>query len=586
MDSFFKMVDVQTVLFIYMAVGFFCRKKGIFNDAARDKLTDFVVLITLPCMIFESFHMEFSLESLKQGGVAVLIATAMAAAALLLGKVLYNRFPYQEKSILQYGPLVSTSGFAGLPVVSGAYGDEGLFLGSLFIIPTRILMWSAGISLFTKADAKQAVRKVLLNPGIIAVEVGLVWMLFQLPLPHFVDAAVDNLYLPHGHGPGGGHPGRRAPQDRVRPQVLLSGGGAPAPAARRVPRGPAAAGGRSPHRRGKRGAHRHAHRLHHRHPGPEIRGGRPVRLQVCVYLDADQPGHRPHFDPVPLMEKGAIPMQQSYDVVIIGGGVVGSAIARELSRYKLRIAVLEKESDVCTQTSGRNTGMLHAGFLYKTGSLKAICAVEGNQEFEQVARELDVPFKRTGKLIVGFTDEHRQRLEQFMARGEANGVKGLELIDRKRMDELDPSAGGNFAMWCPASGILDPFLYTIALAENAVHNGAEYHLNCAFTGETRQADGTHLLHTTRGDFHTRWVVNSAGLNSAVVSEQLGIPGYVIKPVKGEYFVLDKLAGQFAKIPVYPAPNPDNTFDTHATPTVDGNVLVGPDSQLARDFQDY
>ena len=279
-------------------------------------------------------------------------------------------------------------------------------------------------------------------------------------------------------------------------------------------------------------------------------------------------------------------MQQCYDVVIIGGGVVGSAIARELSRYKLRIAVLEKESDVCTQTSGRNTGMLHAGFLYKTGTLKAICAVEGNQEFDKVAAELDVPFKRTGKLIVGFTDEDRQRLENFKARGEANGVKGLEIIDRKRMDELDPSAGGNFAMWCPASGILDPFLYTIALAENAVRNGAEYHLNCAFTGETRQADGTHLLHTTQGDFLTRWVVNSAGLNSAVVSEQLGIPGYVIKPVKGEYFVLDKLAGQFAKIPVYPAPNPDNTFDTHATPTVDGNVLVGPDSQLARDFQDY
>ena len=417
------MVDVQTVLFIYMAVGFFCRKKGIFNDAARDKLTDFVVLITLPCMIFESFHMEFSLESLKQGGVAVLIATVMAAAALLLGKVLYNRFPYGEKSILQYGTLVTNSGFAGLPVVSGAYGDEGLFLGSLFIIPTRILMWSAGISLFTKADAKQAVRKVLLTPGIIAVEVGLVWMLFQLPLPHFVDAAVDNLgpVLPHGHGPGGGHPGRRAPQDRIRPQVLLSGGGAPAPTARRVPRGPAAAGGGSPHCRGQRGAHRHAHRLHHRHPGPEIRGGRPVRLQVCVYLDADQPGHRPHFDPVPLMEKGAIPMQQSYDVVIIGGGVVGSAIARELSRYKLRIAVLEKESDVCTQTSGRNTGMLHAGFLYKTSSLKAICAVEGNQEFDQVARELDVPFKRTGKLIVASPDEAPSaRLEQFMARGEAN----------------------------------------------------------------------------------------------------------------------------------------------------------------------
>ena len=193
MDSFFKMVDVQTVLFIYMAVGFGCRKAGIFNDVARDKLTDFVVFVTLPCMIFESFNMAFSLESLKQGARALLIAVGMSCVALLLGKVLYNRFPYEEKSILQYGTLVSNSGFAGLPVVSGAYGDEGLFLGSLFIIPTRILMWSAGISLFTRADAKQAVKKVLLNPGIIAVEVGLVRMLFQIPLPHFVDTAVDNL---------------------------------------------------------------------------------------------------------------------------------------------------------------------------------------------------------------------------------------------------------------------------------------------------------------------------------------------------------------------------------------------------------
>ena len=193
MDSFFKMVDVQTVLFIYMAVGFGCRKAGIFNDVARDKLTDFVVFVTLPCMIFESFNMAFSLESLKQGALALLIAVGMSCVALLLGKVLYNRFPYEEKSILQYGTLVSNSGFAGLPVVSGAYGDEGLFLGSLFIIPTRILMWSAGISLFTRADAKQAVKKVLLNPGIIAVEVGLVRILFQIPLHHFVDTAVDNL---------------------------------------------------------------------------------------------------------------------------------------------------------------------------------------------------------------------------------------------------------------------------------------------------------------------------------------------------------------------------------------------------------
>ncbi len=276
---------------------------------------------------------------------------------------------------------------------------------------------------------------------------------------------------------------------------------------------------------------------------------------------------------------------QTYDILIIGGGVVGSAVARELSRFRLKIGVLEKDSDVCCATSGRNTGMLHAGFLYVPGTLKAACAVEGNAEFDQVAKELDVPFKRTGKLIVGFTEEHRQRLEKMIERGRINGVPGMELIDRKRMDEIDPSAGGNFAIHCPSSGILDPFIYTIALAENAVKNGTEYHLYTEVTGHDRDENGLHVLHTSRGDFRARWVVNSAGLNSAKISDMLGIPGYVIQPVKGEYFVLDKKAGAFAKIPVYPAPTERNTFDTHATPTVDGNVLVGPNSFNVPDGED-
>lgn len=276
----------------------------------------------------------------------------------------------------------------------------------------------------------------------------------------------------------------------------------------------------------------------------------------------------------------------SYDIIIIGGGVVGSAVARELTRYRLSVAVLEKESDVCTQTSGRNTGMLHAGFLYKTGSLKALCAVEGNAEFDAVAKELDVPFKRTGKLVVGFTEEHRQRLLAMIERGKSNGVPGMELIDRARMDEIDPSAGGNFAIYCPSSGILDPFIYTISLAENAVRNGAKYHLYTEVAGANRLPDGRHVLHTNKGDFACRWVINSAGLNSAKISDMLGIPGYVIQPVKGEYFVLDKKAGVFAKIPVYPAPTERNTFDTHATPTVDGNVLVGPNSFNVEDGEDY
>lgn len=192
MSSFQKMAGVQTVLFLYMLVGVYCRKSGLFDDRTRDKLSDFTMKITLPCMVFDSFHMAFSLDVLKQGAVALVIATVMAVAALLLGKVLYRPFEPREKSIMQYGTLVTNSGFAGLPVVSGVYGSEGLFLGSLFIIPTRVLMWSAGISLFT-VEATGRLKKVLLNPAIIAVELGLLRMIFQIPLPAFADTAIKNV---------------------------------------------------------------------------------------------------------------------------------------------------------------------------------------------------------------------------------------------------------------------------------------------------------------------------------------------------------------------------------------------------------
>ena len=158
---------------------------------------------------------------------------------------------------------------------------------------------------------------------------------------------------------------------------------------------------------------------------------------------------------------------EQYDVIVIGAGVVGSAIARELSRYELKTAVLEKELDVATGNSSRNTGMLHGGFTYKLGTLRAQCSVEGNQEFDKVASELGVPFKRTGKLVVGFTEHDRQNILRFKANGEANGVKGMRMVDADEMHRIEPNAGGNFAMYVPSSGILDPFQYTIGLAENA-----------------------------------------------------------------------------------------------------------------------
>ena len=181
----------------------------------------------------------------------------------------------------------------------------------------------------------------------------------------------------------------------------------------------------------------------------------------------------------------------SYDVIVIGAGVVGSAVARELSRYQLKTAVLEKELDVACGNSSRNTGMLHAGFTYKPGSLKAECAVEGNQEFDQVAKELGVPFKRTGKLVVGFTDHDRENILKYKAIGEQNGVQGMRMIDKDEINRIDPYAGGEFAMYVPSSGILDPMQYTIGLAENACQNGVKFHFGQKVTGITR--DGSRIL---------------------------------------------------------------------------------------------
>jgi glycerol-3-phosphate dehydrogenase len=278
-------------------------------------------------------------------------------------------------------------------------------------------------------------------------------------------------------------------------------------------------------------------------------------------------------------------LENIYDVLIIGAGVVGSAVAREFSRYELHIAVLEKELDVCMETSGRNTGVLHGGFTYKLGSLKAQCCVEGNREFDRVAQELDVPFKRTGKVVVGFDEKDMQSLLKYKRNGEANGVQGLEIIDKARLQEMAPSAGGEFAMYSPASGMLNPFVYTVALAENAAQNGVHFYFDHEVTG-IRRHEGLYSIQTNQGRFCTRWVVNCAGLNSVQVSEMLGIGGYTLGGFKGEYFVLDKKAGKELNMLIYPAPGPNGGFATHATPTVDGNVLIGPDSRLVDDFEDY
>ncbi len=162
----------------------------------------------------------------------------------------------------------------------------------------------------------------------------------------------------------------------------------------------------------------------------------------------------------------------------------------------------------------------------------------------------------------------------------------MEVIDKKRIEEIDPHAGGEFALYVPSSGILDPMEYTIALAENACMNGAVFCFESEAEDISRK-DGFYEIRDSKGAvYRTRWIVNCAGMYASKLSAMLGYPDYPVKGFKGEYFVLDKKAGAFLSIPVYPAPNDNGGFSTHATPTIDGNVLVGPDSYITEGPEDY
>ena len=275
-----------------------------------------------------------------------------------------------------------------------------------------------------------------------------------------------------------------------------------------------------------------------------------------------------------------------FDVLIVGAGVIGSAAARELAKYQLKIGVLEKHPDVCCETSARNSGVLHAGFNNKPGSLMAKFCVEGNAGFDQLAEELDIPFRRTGKLVVGFTKEDRQKLEEMRKTGEENGVSGLAMVDKAFIRSKAPMVAGEFALWSASTAILNPFIYTVALAENAAMNGVQFFFEHPVTAIRR--DGDFYRVTAGGQvFTTRWIINCAGLGADKICRMLGIDEYTIHPCKGEYFLLDQNVGALLPLPAYPVPDPKSGgLGIHLTPSVDGNVFIGPSNEYLDDPEDY
>ena len=277
-------------------------------------------------------------------------------------------------------------------------------------------------------------------------------------------------------------------------------------------------------------------------------------------------------------------MNEVFDVVVVGAGAVGCAVARELSAYDLKIAVLEKEYDVAAGTSGRNSAVVHAGFNNTPGSLMAQLCVEGNRGFSALCRELDVPLIHTGKVLVAFTPEDEEVLSSLMKKGEANGCEGLRMLSKEELSKRVPGVGGISGMESPNTSVFDPFLYTVALAENALSNGAEFFFGAEVCSVSRE-EGLFVLETPRGIFKSKTLVNSAGLFSARISAMAGVEGYNIYPCRGEYLILEG-DSELLNVPVYPAPRKGiGGLGVHLTVTTEGDILLGPSAEYISDPED-
>jgi len=274
-----------------------------------------------------------------------------------------------------------------------------------------------------------------------------------------------------------------------------------------------------------------------------------------------------------------------YDVIVVGGGVVGCAVARELSRYDLEILLLEKESDLAEGISKANSGVIHGGFNVPPGSLKARTNVAGLRKIYGLASELHVPHRKTGKLVIALTDDERPRLEELKADGDRSGSPDLEIVGESEIRNIEPLARGRWALYSPHTGIISPYEFTIALAECARRNAARVLLDAPVLSVELRA-GLFRLGTPKGAFAARRVVNSAGLFADEVARLAGISDFRIYPYRGEYLVTDKDPGFKLRLPLYPVPPKDDPgLGIHITPTMEGNILLGPSAEDIRDKTD-
>ncbi len=274
------------------------------------------------------------------------------------------------------------------------------------------------------------------------------------------------------------------------------------------------------------------------------------------------------------------------DIAVIGAGVAGALIARELSRYRLSAVMLEKADDVAMGTSKANSAIVHAGFDCVPGSLMAKLNVAGNRMMEEVAKELSVPFKRNGSLVLGFDEQDGETLRTLLERGIRNGVPGVKLLSGDEARAMEPKLSEKVtaALYAPTGGIVCPYELTIAAAGNAMDNGVELKTGFTVNGAAYE-DGAWTLTSAEGErVRARYVVNAAGLMSDQVAALFGDQDYHIQPRRGEYLLLDRDQGGTVSHTIFQCPTKMGK-GILVTPTVDGNLLLGPTSENQEDRED-
>ena len=267
-----------------------------------------------------------------------------------------------------------------------------------------------------------------------------------------------------------------------------------------------------------------------------------------------------------------------YDVAVIGAGVVGSLMTRELSKYNIKIALLERANDCAMGATKANSAIVHAGFDAVPGTLKAKLNVRGVELMKKVCSELHVPLKNNEALVVAFSDDEMPHLNELLERGVKNGVPELRIVNREELVKLEPNIGDTAvgALVAPNSSIVCPYELTIAGVENAVTNGAEFLRNCEVKN-IKKVDGDFVLDTTLGDITATYVINAAGVHSGEIAALIGDDSIEIVVRHGDYYLLDKSQGSLVSRTIFQCPSKMGK-GVLVSPTVDGNLIVGPSAE--------